>query len=241
MYECGPNDRQELENIQNLILERIQYLREKEADLTTDGVLLDYYSINDDNEKIYEKPIVITADANISCRIKKEKKWSKQVSANYYKTDNTKSIKIESLYANQYAAAGDKTLIDHLRGGGNYRTGNWQGYREDLIATINLGKEKEISTISLGCMQDIKSWIFFPKKVEYFSSINGKDFTFLGTINTTFSESLEGSFVNDYTLKLTNTKAQYIKVKAKNYGICPDWHLGAGGKTWLFVDELIIK
>ena len=155
------------------------------------------------NEKNYEKPIIITADANISCRIKKGEKWSKQVSANYYKTDNTKSIKIESLYANQYAAAGDKTLIDHLRGGGNYRTGNWQGYREDLIATINLGKEKEISTISLGCMQDIKSWIFFPKKVEYFSSINGEDFTFLGTINTAFSDSLEGSFVNDYTLKLT--------------------------------------
>ena len=200
-----------------------------------------YYSINDDNEKNYEKPIIITADANISCRIKKGKKWSKQVSANYYKTDNTKSIKIESLYANQYAAAGDKTLIDHLRGGGNYRTGNWQGYREDLIATINLGKEKEISTISLGCMQDIKSWIFFPGKVEYFSSINGEDFTFLGTINTAFSDSLEGSFVNDYTLRLKNTKAKYIKVKAKNYGICPDWHLGAGGKTWLFVDELIIK
>jgi len=48
MYECGLNDRQELENIQNLILERIRYLREKEADLTTDGVLLDYYSINDE-------------------------------------------------------------------------------------------------------------------------------------------------------------------------------------------------
>jgi len=200
-----------------------------------------YFIINDDNEKKYDKPIVITDDANISCHIKKGEKWSKQVSANYYKTDNTKTIKIESSYANQYAAAGDKTLIDHLRGGGNYRTGNWQGYREDLIATINLGKEKEISTISLGCMQDIKSWIFFPKKVEYFSSVNGVDFTSLGTLNTTFSDSLEGSFINDYTLKLTNTKAQYIKVKTNNYGVCPEWHLGAGGKTWLFVDELKIN
>lgn len=200
-----------------------------------------YYSINDQNEKKYEKPIIITADANISCRIKKGAKWSKQVSANYYKTDNTKSIKIESLYANQYAAAGDKTLIDHLRGGGNYRTGNWQGYREDLNVTVDLGKEKEISTISLGCMQDIKSWIFFPKKVEYYSSVNAEDFTFLGIINTNFSDRLEGSFIDDYTLKLQNTKAQYIKVKATNYGICPDWHLGARGKTWLFVDELIIK
>ena len=48
MYECGPNDRQELEIIQNLILDRIRYLREKEADLTTDGILLDYYSKNDE-------------------------------------------------------------------------------------------------------------------------------------------------------------------------------------------------
>jgi len=48
MYECGPNDRQELEAIQNLILERIRYLREKDADLTTDGILLDYYSKNDE-------------------------------------------------------------------------------------------------------------------------------------------------------------------------------------------------
>ena len=200
-----------------------------------------YYSINENDEKIYTKSIIITADANISCRIKKGEKWSKQVSANYYKTDNTKSIKIESVYANQYAAAGDKTLIDHLRGGGNYRTGNWQGYRDNLIATVNLGEEKEISSISLGCMQDIKSWIFFPKKVEYFGSINGKDFTFLGNIKTTFSNNLEGSYINDYLLKLSNTTAQYIKVKAKNYGICPNWHLGAGGKTWLFVDELEIK
>jgi len=48
MYECGHNDRQELETIQNLILDRLRYLREKEADLTTDGILLDYYSKNDE-------------------------------------------------------------------------------------------------------------------------------------------------------------------------------------------------
>ena len=48
MYECGLDDRQELETIQNLILDRLRYLREKEADLTTDGVLSDYYSLNDE-------------------------------------------------------------------------------------------------------------------------------------------------------------------------------------------------
>ena len=48
MYECGIDDRQELETIQNLILDRIRYLRESGDDLSTDGVLSDYYSINDE-------------------------------------------------------------------------------------------------------------------------------------------------------------------------------------------------
>ena len=90
-------------------------------------------------------------------------------------------------------------------------------------------------------MQDIKSWIFFPKKVEYFSSTNGIDFNYLGSINTTFSDSLEGSFINDYTIEFQKKKAKYIKIRAINYGYCPNWHLGAGGKTWLFVDELKIE
>ena len=65
MYECGPNDRQELEIIQNLILDRLNYLREKEVDITTDGVLLDYYSLNDEiigcilNDHAFS-PIILT-------------------------------------------------------------------------------------------------------------------------------------------------------------------------------------
>ena len=48
MYECGLNDRQELETIQNLILDRLRYLRERGDDLSTDDILSDYYSLNDE-------------------------------------------------------------------------------------------------------------------------------------------------------------------------------------------------
>ena len=45
----------------------------------------------------------------------------------------------------------------------------------------------------------------------------------------------------NFKLNVTNLNARYIKIKAENYGVCPDWHLGAGGKTWIFVDEITIK
>jgi len=39
---------------------------------------------------------------------------------------------------------------------------------------------------------------------------------------------------------LPDMRARHIRVKARNVGICPDWHLGARGKAWLFCDEIII-
>jgi hypothetical protein len=200
-----------------------------------------YYSINDSHELLYCDSIIIKEDSEIKCRVLSNGKWSKKIKANYYKIDNYKSINIESKYANQYAAAGDKTMIDNLRGGTNYRTGNWQGFRENLIATIDLGKSKKINSISLGCMQDIKSWIFYPENVEFLISNNNIDFKSIGKLNTDYTNIEEGAFVNDYTIVLKDSKAKYIKVKAKNYGILPPWHLGAGGKSWLFVDEIIVK
>ena len=94
---------------------------------------------------------------------------------------------------------------------------------------------------SLYPLQDIKSWIFFPTKIEIFTSTDGEVFTLLSSIINTFSDNLEGTFTKDFTFNKYPVYARYIKVKAENYGVCPDWHLGAGGKTWLFVDELIIK
>ena len=46
MYECGPNVRDDLESIQNQILERIQYLREKNVPLSEDWALDDLYTLN---------------------------------------------------------------------------------------------------------------------------------------------------------------------------------------------------
>jgi hypothetical protein len=35
--------------------------------------------------------------------------------------------------------------------------------------------------------------------------------------------------------------ARYVKIKAKNVGVCPAWHAGNGGKAWIFVDELGVE
>ncbi len=195
----------------------------------------------DQNSPIYKNTIVATNDITIKSKLFLAGKASSTISSSFFKIDGSKSISIESKYANQYSAAGDKTLIDHLRGSGSYRTGRWQGYREDLKATVNLGSKKTINQLSIGFLQDIKSWIFYPKEVCFYVSTDGVNFKEIAVVKNTFPDSQYGSFHKEFSVDLKEVKAQYIKVEAKNYGKCPDWHLGAGGTTWLFTDEIVIK
>ena len=200
-----------------------------------------FYSLNNKEYRKYKEPIVINTQSLIYSYAQKNNIKSKIVSSEYFLRDDSKKIKIFSTYANQYAAAGDKTLIDQLRGGNNYRTGNWQGYREDINVIVDLSETKKINSISLGCHQDVRSWIFYPKQVEYWTSNDDINYDYQGKVFPNFSDKIEGSFQKDFTIKLKELKARYIKIKAKNYGVCPEWHLGAGGKTWVFVDEITIK
>jgi hypothetical protein len=50
-----------------------------------------------------------------------------------------------------------------------------------------------------------------------------------------------GAIIKDFVSVLSDMNARYIRVKAKNVGVCPEWHHGAGGKAWLFVDEIIVE
>jgi hypothetical protein len=59
-------------------------------------------------------------------------------------------------------------------------------------------------------------------------------------LSNTFPDDKEGTFTKDFTFE-KGFKTKHIKIKAINYGVCPEWHLGSGGKTWLFADEIIIE
>jgi hypothetical protein len=79
-----------------------------------------------------------------------------------------------------------------------------------------------------------------PEYVEYFVSANGKDFKKLGRVKTTVKQNDWTIQTYDFTLNFKPINTRYIKVVAKNPGLCPDWHKGAGSATWIFADEIVI-
>jgi hypothetical protein len=78
-----------------------------------------------------------------------------------------------------------------------------------------------------------------PVWVEYYSSNDGKNFTLLSKVENIIKIDDKDVQTKDFTAEI-NTQARYIKIKAKNFGIIPDWHLGAGGQAFIFIDEIMI-
>jgi hypothetical protein len=52
--------------------------------------------------------------------------------------------------------------------------------------------------------------------------------------------SAEEASILTISQPVPGVKARYIRVVAKNTGVCPAWHLGKGEKAWMFVDEIVV-
>ncbi|OIP02275.1 MAG: hypothetical protein AUJ98_01865 [Bacteroidetes bacterium CG2_30_33_31] len=200
-----------------------------------------FYSLNDAAEMEYINPISIKDNAKISFEAKSGMLVSMTATAEFFKGQTGRSIVLESTYDNQYRAGGDSAIIDFIRGSNNFADGKWQGFDgQDLKATIIFDKVQNVNQLSAKFLQDINSWIWLPKYVEYYSSLDGKNFHKVGTVENLIDEKREGAILQEFTLKVNNEKAKYIKIFAKGLISCPPWHKGFPyqGKAWLFIDEL---
>ena len=170
---------------------------------------------------------------------------SNTISATFFKKPNNYCINIKSVYNPQYHAGGPEGLLDGILGTENWRKGDWQGYQsQDFEAIVDLQSEKKVSNFSATFLQDQRSWIMMPTKVEYYSSSDNVNFTLITSIANDVDPKKEENTIKDFNF--TSSKpinARYIKVKAYNLGKLPEWHLGYpfDGDAFIFIDEITIK
>ncbi|MBK7213686.1 MAG: chitobiase/beta-hexosaminidase C-terminal domain-containing protein [Bacteroidales bacterium] len=142
----------------------------------------------------------------------------------------------------KYAAGGLSALFDGERGTENFGDGKWQGFEfNDLDVTFELVKSQAINSISVGFLEQIGSWIYFPSEVEISISSDGKDFKQVGVFTSADFLNNQGEQSKDISVALKDTEARFVRVFARNIGKCPEDDPGSGGKAWLFCDEVIIK
>lgn len=163
------------------------------------------------------------------------------IKGSFHKIQTDKKITLGSVFNPQYHAGGPEGLIDGIRGTLNWRTGGWQGYQNtDFEAVIDLLEEKPVHRITAGFLQDVRSWIWMPVKVEFWISHDGINYLPAGEVGTDIPDNDYTVFLKDYSVVI-DKNTRFVKIKALNYGDIPDWHLGLGGKAFIFVDEIMIN
>lgn len=200
-----------------------------------------FYKWNKKEFVKYTDPILLDTTGTLIFYAGNNGLKSNNVMAEFFKIPEKRKVQLATSYANQYSAGGDQALIDFLRGNEDFRVGSWQGYEGvDLEAIIDLGEAKMINKLGLSCLQDQRSWIFMPVKVTYWISDDGKEWTEMRSLKNPIEPASEGGILHSFEFK-PKASARFVKVKAENRKVVPEWHLGAGGKSWIFVDEIIIE
>jgi hexosaminidase len=118
----------------------------------------------------------------------------------------------------------------------------WHGFAgKDLIATIDLGEEKNIRTITLGCLQNYGDWIMMPQWVKFEVSNDGQNFTEIKTVPNDVSVNQQETTIKDFVADFSERKARFIRVAAKVLDALPKGHSGEGKPAWIFADEIIVN
>jgi arylsulfatase A-like enzyme len=138
--------------------------------------------------------------------------------------------------------ASPELLTDGIRGTSRHGDGCWAGFEGTGVeAVVHLGREIPVSRVILGCLENWAAWIFLPRRVAISLSEDGIHFgkPAVLTPDGEPEDTLPG--VHDFTAFFQNRSARIIRIRADNRGTCPPNHPGAGGKAWIFMDEIVVE
>ncbi|MGN6181795.1 MAG: GH92 family glycosyl hydrolase [Mucilaginibacter sp.] len=192
------------------------------------------------NATLYTVPIPVNSSITIKAIAIKNGKSSFVDVANFNKIRDDVTLKLLTNYLPTYAGEGKYTLINGVHGKTNWHLGNWQAWqKDDLVAVLDFGQVKPIGKISLGTLQDTRSWIVFPRYVQYWASDDGKNYKLVTTVDTKVDVKDLTPQTQEFKADL-HTNARYIKIIAKQYGPLPEWHDNHGSPSYIFADEISI-
>lgn len=164
--------------------------------------------------------------------------------ASVFKKPNAWQAKLTKGIPNSmYAAGGAGALVDGIVGNADWRKGDWMGFQnQDVEIALENPKDIHASKVRVHLLKDIGAWIALPAEVtlEYLKdsdwiSLGSRDLSDMALINTE-----RGTYSVEWSLDKSVTTNRF-RVLLTNPGKLPEWHPGAGGESFIFIDEVSIQ
>jgi len=130
-------------------------------------------------------------------------------------------------------------LTNGIRGSNDFGVQwlGWEGVDFDL--TLDLGAPTFAHEAILRSLSEQRSWILHPKSIACNVSTDGSTYTDAGRIVVEDDPKNE-PLLKTFAFQWTQPNVRYIRLHVESPGPLPAWHAGAGGKCWIFLDELVV-
>lgn len=159
-----------------------------------------------------------------------------------FSKSSTKPIVANQPVNKQYEFKGAATLVDGLKGNGNYKTGRWIAfYKNDMDVTIDMQQPTEISSAAITTNVEKGDWVFGARGFSVEVSDDGKTFTKVASEDYPAMTEKDANGLHEHTLTFAPVKARYVKVVVLSEKAIPAWHGGKGKPGFLFVDEITLN
>ena len=146
----------------------------------------------------------------------------------------------------KYAGGDTAALTNGVRGASDFKV-HWVGWEGvDATLTLDLGEPAAAREIALSTLSDQKSWILHPDRVTCSVSSDGFSFREVGTRAVTGDHQGEDSirafsWSEDLTERGSFGPVRFVRFHVEGTKCLPDWHPSAGGLSWVFIDEIVVR
>lgn len=203
------------------------------------------YSVNGDSSDIrlvYAGPIVIRQSTDIHAVIEKDGVKTGLTSASYHRVPSDMDVVLETKPSRQYSGEGPVSMVDGIRGDVNWKKGDWHGYQgKDMTVQVRLKEARNIHSVGVGFLQDVRPWIFMPRELIVETSEDGQTWKEAGRAANMVQDTVMEAMIQVLKVSFSPRMVRSVRVRAVNYGKLPAWHPGAGYDAYIFSDEIIIE
>ena len=140
----------------------------------------------------------------------------------------------------KYGRGNVAMLTDGVRGASDFRM-HWLGWEGvDFDLALDLGASAPASEATLSTLWDARSWILHPRRVICYVSSDGSRFQEIQAL-TVDGDQRKEDVIRTFRFTWAIPGIRFIKIRVEGTKHLPDWHASAGGMSWVFVDELVVR
>ncbi len=151
-----------------------------------------------------------------------------------------KTVSASPVPSEKYSKGDISYLSNGVQGASDYKV-HWLAWEaQDFSLVLDLSSLQTVDSILISSLYDPKSWIFHPKALVCSVSKDGKKYDAIGKQFVEGDQRTE-PVTRTFIFTASKQAIRFIRFDIQGTKANPRWHPSAGGKSWVFMDEIVVR